>query len=123
MAERSVPSLATRSELNYERPEPSYLSSPGATSEIALQPLQIRSNSRNENLDGQTAGLREFSLPPVDGGKDAWLCLLGGFIFEMMVWGLSFSDILEQKLTCSRISLFFRSLSGLLYHTRALQPR
>ena len=32
--------------------------------------------------------VREFSLPPVDGGKDAWLCLVGGFFLEVMVWGM-----------------------------------
>lgn len=29
----------------------------------------------------------EFSLPPVDGGRDAWLCLLGCFFIEAFVWG------------------------------------
>lgn len=29
----------------------------------------------------------EFSLPPVDGGKDAWLCLVGCFFIEALVWG------------------------------------
>lgn len=32
---------------------------------------------------------REFSLPPVDGGKDAWLCLLGGFFLEVAAWGMA----------------------------------
>jgi hypothetical protein len=119
MAEQSVRSgIATgRSDLNYDCSEPSYLSSPGATSEIALQPLQVTRDSRDENLDDQAAGIHEFSLPPVDGGKDAWLCLVGGFVLEMMVWGTWVSDRVERQLTCSRISLFFWSLSRLLYHT------
>jgi len=29
----------------------------------------------------------EFSLPPVDGGKDAWLFLATCFFVEAMVWG------------------------------------
>lgn len=29
----------------------------------------------------------EFSLPPVDGGKDAWLFLFAAFILEILVWG------------------------------------
>lgn len=28
-----------------------------------------------------------FSLPPTDGGKDAWLCLFGCFMLEAMIWG------------------------------------
>jgi hypothetical protein len=30
----------------------------------------------------------EFSLPPVDGGKDAWLFLAGAFMIEALVWGM-----------------------------------
>jgi hypothetical protein len=30
-------------------------------------------------------------LPPVDGGKDAWLFLLGATTIEILVWGLPFS--------------------------------
>lgn len=29
----------------------------------------------------------EFTLPPVDGGKDAWLFLFSAFILEILVWG------------------------------------
>lgn len=32
----------------------------------------------------------EFSLPPVDGGKDAWLFLVAAFIIEVLVWGICF---------------------------------
>ncbi len=28
-----------------------------------------------------------FSLPPTDGGKDAWLCLFACFMLEAMIWG------------------------------------
>jgi hypothetical protein len=28
-----------------------------------------------------------FSLPPTDGGKDAWLCLLACFMLEALIWG------------------------------------
>lgn len=30
----------------------------------------------------------EFSLPPVDGGKDAWLFLFSAFVLEILVWGI-----------------------------------
>lgn len=29
----------------------------------------------------------EFSLPPVDGGKDAWMFLAASFVMEALVWG------------------------------------
>lgn len=29
----------------------------------------------------------ELQLPPVDGGKDAWLFLAAGFVMEALVWG------------------------------------
>lgn len=32
----------------------------------------------------------EFSLPPVDRGKDAWLYLISAFLIEMLVWGRHF---------------------------------
>lgn len=30
---------------------------------------------------------QDRSLPPVDGGKDAWLFLAGCFTIEMLLWG------------------------------------
>jgi len=33
--------------------------------------------------------LHEFSLPPVDRGKDAWLFLAACFVVEALVWGKS----------------------------------
>ena len=35
----------------------------------------------------------EVQLPPVDGGKDAWLFLAAGFMMEALVWGMSFNHI------------------------------
>ncbi|KAI4861419.1 MFS general substrate transporter [Hypoxylon rubiginosum] len=34
---------------------------------------------------------QEFSLPPVDGGKDAWLFLAACFAIEALVWGFPFA--------------------------------
>ncbi|KAH6615112.1 major facilitator superfamily domain-containing protein [Boeremia exigua] len=39
----------------------------------------------------------EFSLPPVDGGKDAWLFLLSAFVLEILVWGFPFSFGIFQE--------------------------
>ncbi|KAI0386854.1 MFS general substrate transporter [Hypomontagnella monticulosa] len=36
-------------------------------------------------------GVQEFSLPPVDGGKDAWLFLAACFAIEALVWGFPFA--------------------------------
>ena len=30
---------------------------------------------------------QQFSLPPVDGGRDAWLFLAAAFMVETLVWG------------------------------------
>lgn len=34
---------------------------------------------------------QQFTLPPADGGKDAWLFLAAAFILEALVWGFPFS--------------------------------
>ena len=39
----------------------------------------------------------EFSLPPVDGGRDAWLFLAASFMIEALVWGFSFSFGIFQE--------------------------
>lgn len=47
----------------------------------------IGRDSPDQNVPESSTSSRQFSLPPVDGGKDAWLCLMGGFCLEVMVWG------------------------------------
>jgi hypothetical protein len=37
--------------------------------------------------DGPQQG--HVSLPPVDGGKSAWLFLAAAFVVEALVWGMS----------------------------------
>ncbi|KAH7087172.1 major facilitator superfamily domain-containing protein [Paraphoma chrysanthemicola] len=39
----------------------------------------------------------EFSLPPVDGGKDAWLFLFSAFVLEILVWGFPFAFGIFQE--------------------------
>ncbi|KAI0538152.1 major facilitator superfamily domain-containing protein [Xylaria digitata] len=34
---------------------------------------------------------QEFSLPPVDGGKDAWLFLAAVFVVDALIWGFPFA--------------------------------
>jgi hypothetical protein len=40
----------------------------------------------------------EFSLPPVDTGKDAWLFLLSAFVLEILTWGTT-STVLMPNYT------------------------
>ncbi|RMZ71552.1 MFS monocarboxylate transporter [Pyrenophora seminiperda CCB06] len=40
---------------------------------------------------GEDAQNHSISLPPVDGGKDAWLFLAASFVVEALVWGFPFS--------------------------------
>lgn len=89
----------------------------------------------------QEPARHEFSqLPPVDGGKDAWLFLAACFVVEALVWG-TFSIIYHapllgnisqkgQMLTVTlytRLPLLLRRLPRLLQHPPALfflqQPR
>ena len=39
--------------------------------------------------DGNEHEMEMASLPPVDGGKDAWLFLAACFMIEGLVWGMS----------------------------------
>lgn len=45
----------------------------------------VEANIHNETNAG-------FSLPPTDGGKDAWLFLLSCFMLEALIWGMRFLD-------------------------------
>ena len=61
-------------------------------SDIVLQDFSNYLGS-NEVEDGRLeatqnrSGQHEFSLPPADGGKEAWLFLAACFIVEALVWG------------------------------------
>jgi hypothetical protein len=43
-----------------------------------------------------------FSLPPTDGGKDAWLCLLACFMLEALIWGELYEPV--QKRCAHRVA-------------------
>ncbi|KAL1800306.1 hypothetical protein ACET3X_000648 [Alternaria dauci] len=53
----------------------------------------------------------EITLPPTDGGKDAWLFLAAAFVIEMMVWGFPWSYGIFQEYYSS--SLPFSGASGI----------
>ncbi|KAI1844810.1 hypothetical protein JX266_009038 [Neoarthrinium moseri] len=71
-----------------------------ARASIQLEPIERSSGANTTGSDTSqvedgdlalTASRQEFSLPPVDGGKDAWLFLAACFAVEALVWGFPFS--------------------------------
>lgn len=58
--------------------------------ELRERSSEMSRPSQGGELEQQVSHI-EFSLPPTDGGKDAWLMLAGGFVVEALVWGISFS--------------------------------
>ncbi|KXJ87399.1 major facilitator superfamily domain-containing protein [Microdochium bolleyi] len=68
------------------RPAPT--SGTGATARVTDQ----LSTNGQEPIDNASIHSRlEFSLPPADGGKDAWLFLAACWAVEALVWGFGFS--------------------------------
>ncbi|KAG9236766.1 MFS monocarboxylate transporter [Amylocarpus encephaloides] len=59
------------------------------TSNVALQELE-ETLQGVDRLHNPNHG-PEFSLPPADSGKDAWLFLTACFILEALIWGFPFS--------------------------------
>lgn len=66
---------------------------PADSPSYELEPvLGHRAPQAGENFGESNTG-REFSLPLVDRGKGAWLCLMGGFCLEVMVRGMFFHAV------------------------------
>ncbi|KAK9849631.1 major facilitator superfamily domain-containing protein [Penicillium brevicompactum] len=59
--------------------------------DIETQHITVQGSHETGYTSDDSLENEKYSLPPVDGGKDAWLCLLGAFILEMVVWGFAFS--------------------------------
>lgn len=53
-------------------------------------PATTRPPTPTEEESGVEFGRHEFSLPPTDSGKDAWLFLAASFMMEALVWGMFF---------------------------------
>jgi hypothetical protein len=61
-----------------------------------MSTVELRDLEEDERSDRFRASSRsnsherhpEFSLPPVDGGKDAYLFLAAAFVVETLVWGM-----------------------------------
>ena len=59
-------------------------------------------------LDESSVVHHQYSLPPADKGRDAWLFLVAAFIMEALVWGM-----LLVQFTSSRYGL--TGYTGFLY--------
>jgi hypothetical protein len=80
------------------------------------------------DLDETRATQSEFSLPPVDGGKDAWLFLFSAFVLEILVWGntsissapnqtsVHFTDTSQASLS---LSVYFKNTILRIHHLPA----
>ncbi|KAI8097611.1 major facilitator superfamily domain-containing protein [Halteromyces radiatus] len=70
-----------------------------------IRPKSIHSDSDDTTIHSGDAdsvtnvatGTQEFSLPPVDGGFDAYLVLVAGFLVEGFTYGLPFSYSVMQQ--------------------------
>lgn len=61
----------------------------------AARPATLSIDNGAELENAEDHGF-EFSLPPVDGGKEAWLFLAGSFFIEALVWGELYSILGEN---------------------------
>lgn len=57
----------------------------------------------------------EFSLPPVDGGRDAWFFLFSAFVLEILVWGTASTAFAPSRTSLNSTDLSQASLSLLVY--------
>ncbi|OBT62678.1 hypothetical protein VE03_07523 [Pseudogymnoascus sp. 23342-1-I1] len=61
------------------------------TSGVWQDQSRIPSDAEAELESPDSPTPHEFSLPPVDRGKDAWLFLAASFVIEALVWGFPFT--------------------------------
>jgi hypothetical protein len=57
-------------------------------SSTAVESIELELHPRRHEQTEDVNSV-EFSLPPVDRGKQAWLFLAGAFMIEALVWGES----------------------------------
>ncbi|KAH8812619.1 putative MFS monocarboxylate transporter [Xylogone sp. PMI_703] len=86
--------------------------------QIVLADNPMRSDEDSPHIQ------QEFSLPPTDGGKDAWLMLAGCCVLDGLVWSLPFSfgvfqdyytKIVELKGNRSSITIIGTIALGVMY--------
>ena len=67
---------------------PSYYSSTANNNDYNNdEGLRVEEDNDTDRRGSDRTTRQEFSLPPVDGGKDAWLFLAGCFVTEALIWG------------------------------------
>jgi hypothetical protein len=89
------------------------MTSPNSTDvELTSYPQQSPTTASRdiEPLHNSVNSDEGFSLPPTDGGKDAWLCLLACFMLEALIWG-QFS--MHSCVTCAYGELGFPASYGI----------
>jgi hypothetical protein len=81
--------------------------------------LRAREEGSSQAEDLDLTSTHEFSsLPPVDGGKDAWFFLAASFMVEALTWGELYVYVCSCTDTDmrSRLSVCIWCLSGLLQY-------
>ncbi|KAI0976265.1 MFS general substrate transporter [Xylaria arbuscula] len=84
---------------------------------------ESRVGSLEQGVDDNSQGNPEFSLPPADGGKEAWLFLAACFVVDALVWGFTlsfgvFQDYYSQHepfASSGNIAVIGTTSTGLLY--------
>lgn len=68
--------------------------------ELSERSGEDRSSSHDLNDADSGSSRAQYALPPADQGRQAWLCLLGCFTTNFLVWGLAFSyGVLQEYYT------------------------
>ncbi|KAI0012481.1 MFS general substrate transporter [Xylariaceae sp. FL0662B] len=101
---------------------PSIVTSPAPSSGNLLTPAGDDASPRDWQPE---EGRAEFSLPPVDGGKDAWLFLAACFAVEALVWGFPFAygvfqdyySTHEPFAGSTNVTVIGTSAMGIMYFT------
>lgn len=68
--------------------QPDYIMEASTPRQTSIYDPNIELNAINPHDNEAGAAETEFSLPPVDTGKDAWLFLFSAFVLEVLVWGI-----------------------------------
>lgn len=74
---------------------------PQSTIDTVIESSSTKTNEEDHYSDiaHDSGPQQEFSLPPVDGGLNAYLVLVSGFCIEGVVWGIPFSYSVMQQVT------------------------
>jgi hypothetical protein len=112
----------------YDKDPAIVATSSGGTTELSTPRLNlvnepdIELHVFNPPLNETCTTEPEFSLPPVDGGKDAWFFLLSAFVLEILVWGTT-----PMASTLNQTNWNFTNLSqaslSLLVYSKNITPR